>query len=847
MKSNLDLDNLCTLVRVNDFAKYLEGYDEKERSYVLQGFKHGFDIGFRGNRERIIIQNNLPSANTYPEILWEKIRAEVATGCVAGPFITPPFRTFVQSPVGLVPKSGQPGKFRMIFHLSAPNPELSVNGQTPRNLCTIKYHNFDEAVQLVQDVGTEAYMGISDMEHAFRQVPIRKKDWSLLVFKAKDPDDGVTKYFVDKCLPFGSTVSCQVYQRVSNAVSWAVSQKTGKPNVNYLDDFFFTDKGHVLTNWQIDCFLEIASDIGFPVSEEKTKRASMQQCFLGLLLDTLNQFIALPTDKMLKATELIKAISQKKRVTVKQLMSIAGHLNFLTRAIMYRRPYIRRIYDCYAPITQHHNWHLALPDEIRRDLKMWLQFLEQEPYFRPFVDQLQVPATKIGLSTDASGSEKLGFGCFFQLEYVSQQWPEGFIDPERRDPSICWLELYAVAVAVALWSQHFANMRVVLNCDNQAAVNIINSGTSKCLKCMELVRFITGHAIHHNIIFSAAYISTKDNIVADALSRLDLDLFFKVVPEAVTHGRRRRAPPSLWPISDFFQEKLMREGVARSTREAYARAWKCFTQFLASLDEQELSWETKLVMFFTHLSEQGKASSTIRTYMAGVRAHLHMENIPLNENHYMLKLMYKSSAKNDVHRIRLPITKDMMEPLLRWVTLVVKGEFKVLLFRTIFATAYAGAFRIGELVGSEHAVKTKNVTSPRTSDKVQIILHSSKTSKPDQLLEVIQVESWPGSEFCPCALINQFSEMRYRVSKYWKEQPGHFFVHKNVTQVTESETLRILRRALALMSGVENQEYGTHSFRSRKASDMFRKGKKEMEIKEVGRWRSKAFKKYIKV
>ncbi len=132
---------------------------------------------------------------------------------------------------------------------------------------------------------------------------------------------------------------------------------------------------------------------------------------------------------------------------------------------------------------------------------MWEQFLTTEPFYRPFVDLLELPAEEVGLTTDAAGSPEMGFGCSFQLEYLSQQWPRGLISPlGSNNPSICWLKLYTVATAVALWGDNFKNMRIVIDCDNQAAVNILNKGTSKCPKCMELMRFITCHAMSHNTI-----------------------------------------------------------------------------------------------------------------------------------------------------------------------------------------------------------------------------------------------------------------------------------------------------------------------------------------------------------
>ena len=56
-------------------------------------------------------------------------------------------------------------------------------------------------------------MGKSDMSSAFRHVPMSKKDWPLLLMKTTNPKDGKTYFFVDKCMPFGSSISCAIFQR----------------------------------------------------------------------------------------------------------------------------------------------------------------------------------------------------------------------------------------------------------------------------------------------------------------------------------------------------------------------------------------------------------------------------------------------------------------------------------------------------------------------------------------------------------------------------------------------------------------------------------------------------------
>ena len=74
---------------------------------------------------------------------------EVELGRYAGPYSSPPFDFYVQSPIGLVPKAKD--KTRLIFHLSYDfGPEersKSINHHTPAELCSVRYNDLDHAVK----------------------------------------------------------------------------------------------------------------------------------------------------------------------------------------------------------------------------------------------------------------------------------------------------------------------------------------------------------------------------------------------------------------------------------------------------------------------------------------------------------------------------------------------------------------------------------------------------------------------------------------------------------------------------------------------------------------------------
>ena len=135
---------------------------------------------------------------------------------------------------------------------------------------------------------------------------MRKDQWYLLVMKAKHPITGRVCYFVDKCLPFGSSISCAIFQKVSDAIAHIVRYRMKKDNVNYLDDFLFAAALKWLCNQQVDEFLRICEDINFPVALEKTFWGTSILVFLGLMLDTSRQIVCIPADKIEKALLMIE-------------------------------------------------------------------------------------------------------------------------------------------------------------------------------------------------------------------------------------------------------------------------------------------------------------------------------------------------------------------------------------------------------------------------------------------------------------------------------------------------------------------------------------------------------------
>ena len=401
---NFDLENIITPVKADILGHLLTeaGYDTNKTKFLVNGFTKGFSLHYKGklnNCKRTAPNLKLRVGNKLE--LWNKVMTEVQANRFAGPFETPPFDHFVQSPIGLVPKD-KGKKTRLIFHLSYPRNGESVNSGIPFDKCTVKYPEFDEAVRICLQEGVGCSVGKSDMSSAFRHVPMAKDQWWLLVMKAEHPTTGKVYYFVDKCLPFGSSISCAIFQELSNAIAWLVQYRTKKPNVNYLDDYLFAAAIKRLCDLQINMFLQICEEISFLVALEKTFWGTTRLTFLGLLLDTVRQVICIPMDKLIKATNWVDFFLNKKnkKATVLEFQKLCGILSFLCRCIVPGRAFLRRLYvtgnQSGKTLLPHH--HVKIMEEHRLDLVIWKNFLTNlDSLYRPFIDSVPLNAVQLDM------------------------------------------------------------------------------------------------------------------------------------------------------------------------------------------------------------------------------------------------------------------------------------------------------------------------------------------------------------------------------------------------------------------------------------------------------------------
>lgn len=520
----LDVSNVaCTPIKVPALSKYLAKYPIRENALeLLEGFQFGFKLCYEGPR-RPYNCNNLKSLKLLTTEAIQLVNKEINMGRVAGPFPYSPLHNLRLSPIGMVPKKD--GTFRLIHHLSHPAGD-SVNDYIDHKYCSVRYTPFEEALEMLEKLGSGALMARLDVKSAFRLLPVHPSDFQLLGYKIND------YIYIDKCMPFGCSVSCAKFEKFASFLEWVLKTLCQSYNVvHYLDDFLLAGlPGTQECHYLVSKFTSLCDELGVPLAHDKTLGPTTKLVFLGLEIDTVAETVSIPLDKLGQLRHQLNYFLYRKKVTLSEIQSLTGLLNFCIRAIPAGRAFVRRLYDATTGLSKpYHKRRVSL--EMKQDIQMWLVFLESFNGINSYKQVDWANDFQLELFTDSAGSENLGCGAIFGTHWAFLTWPESWKGAcIFRD--ITFLELVPIAMAFSIWGKELVGKRVILHTDNKALVTILNTKTSKSPRVMILLRLLVLKGLVHNIQFKGQHIIGVQNVKADSLSRLQWNRFRHVFPEA---------------------------------------------------------------------------------------------------------------------------------------------------------------------------------------------------------------------------------------------------------------------------------------------------------------------------
>ena len=340
-------------------------------------------------------------------------------------------------------------------------------------------------------------------------------------------------------MPMGCSSSCRTFETFSTAIEWVPQKKLHIPHIlHLLDDFLIISPTHNLCHKQSELFLMLSHYVGIPIVPEKNVGPSTTMAFAGIELDSTLMEARLPQDKLVKCRDLISAFLKRRKVSLKEIQSLTGLLNFACTVVVPGRAFLRRLIDLTIGITRPH-YLIKLSKEVKEDLLVWQNFLSGFNGRSFFLSEVWCTSHQLKLYTDASGA--YGFGAIFGKQWCYGEWPDSW-----RHLNIAFLEFYPIVLSLHLWGHEMANSRILFFTDNEALVHVINKQSCRDKALMFFVRKLVRVCLSHNVCFKAKHIPGLQNKLADALSRLQLQTFKQLAP-AYMHQLPTEIPLHLQP------------------------------------------------------------------------------------------------------------------------------------------------------------------------------------------------------------------------------------------------------------------------------------------------------------
>ena len=415
--------------------------------------------------------------------------------------------------LGGVEKSN--GSLRPVTDCSQPDL-VNINESMSTTCEKFHYKTVDTVIGIMYPYD---YGAVSDISNAYRSihvVPSHRKfqgiKWRL---------EGSQRYMEDLRLCFGLRCAPYAFTQYSNFVVKCCGKLGADRCVNYLDDFVVLGGSEKDCAHAQDTLHRVLVNFGFEVAEKKVTPPRQKFKYLGIMIDSVSMTVSIDEDKLHRVkSEVLKLLDVQscKRVDLEEVAGLLAHCATVVKG---GRTFARRIYNTLRDTVG----EVVLLDEIiQQDFLWWASFVT---WFNGKAKVLGAGYGDLYVYTDSSN---YGFGCHIEDDYFWGVWHQVALscphseDPpliERYSDHINITELWPVVVAIHRWGVRWRNCRIMVVTDNTQVQGWVNKGCSSNPYAMAWLRELFWVSAFYNISIRACRIASADNLVADALSRLN--------------------------------------------------------------------------------------------------------------------------------------------------------------------------------------------------------------------------------------------------------------------------------------------------------------------------------------
>ena len=291
---------------------------------------------------------------------------------------------------------------------------------------------------------------------------------------------------------------------------------------------------------------------------------------------------------------------------------------------------------------------------------------------------------------------------------------------------------------------------------------------------------------------------------------------------------------------------LLNASIAPNTMLSYKTALRAFERFQIEFN-LEKSWPVEckqVILFISYCYEKGLSSNTISTYIAGINYVHKLHGWEDLRSNFIITKMLEGCRRLRFHKdIRLPITLEILSNICQVLPQVCYSHYEATLFKAAFLLAFYGMFRVSELVAPssllvQRTLSFQDVILNTNLEFIYVTLRISKCNQSGHPVK-LKIPREKNVDLCPVSALKDFLTIRPNIQ-------GPFFCHVDGKPVTRSQFSCVLIKSLGRVRP-ECSNIKAHSFRIGRATHLFQLGLSGKQIQALGRWRSEAYKKYIRL
>lgn len=294
-------------------------------------------------------------------------------------------------------------------------------------------------------------------------------------------------------------------------------------------------------------------------------------------------------------------------------------------------------------------------------------------------------------------------------------------------------------------------------------------------------------------------------------------------------------------------DKLLQSSLQPSSLPTYRRAWQLFCMFFRKTFPGvpiQLPFSPPTIsLFVAHLYDCQYASSTVATQLSCLGYFHKLHGFPDPSKNFIVSQMMKGYSKIDSRLdSRLPITLFLLHQIVSASARLSESQYNICLFQAMCLFAFHTFSRVGEITQSSsgHNIQLHQLSKLTNSrgevESLKVLFYHYKHSY-NQTPSSISISR--ANNFCPVKFLLNYLKLR-------GDTPGPLFRFVDFSPVSRayfSSKLSIVLKSCSL----DPSRYKGHSFRIGAASHAASKGMSDAQIRILGRWKTNAFRNYIRV